>query len=108
MRGGWGRLALLCAFFACLNPRPEELPSDRDLEGAPGSAADAPPSTFAVPNAGAAAATPEQDTAPTDLSEPGEPSPESTRIALPPNDAGADAGSEAPGAADAGSETDPD
>lgn len=77
-------LVLLCLFGGCLNPRPEELPSNAQLEpevpsdarqGAPGANAESAPT---------AAAAPEEDSN-------ADPSLESTSLAPPPADAGANA-----------------
>jgi hypothetical protein len=78
-------LVLLCLFGGCLNPRPEELPSNAQLEpevpsdarqGAPGANAESAPT---------AAAAPEEDS---------NAAPEATSLAAPPADAGANAGVE--------------
>jgi hypothetical protein len=96
-RGGWGRLALLCVLFlACLNPRPEELPSQNALEAPPAEPA---PVDFAAPAAAGA-------TGPADLAPSGVPEsfpeeddsgPDQARQGRPPADAGveADAGTDA-------------
>jgi hypothetical protein len=85
----------LVVFIGCLNPRPEELPSA--LQVAPVDSASGQPG--AAPSAaGAEPAAPEFsiNAAPADNADaPPPPSPESTRIALPPADAGADDGADA-------------
>jgi hypothetical protein len=101
--GGRALLALVCAWWvasvgACLNPRPEELPSNT-LDGAaaaPGAAA-TPAPDFAAPTAAEAAPAEEADINANSL--PAEPPEEDrdspVRRAQPPGDAGADAGIDA-------------
>jgi hypothetical protein len=91
-------LALLCALAGCLNPRPEEYPSETAGDEAAGAPAAADPSRQGADNFDPTSAGEEADSP-----EPAQPvAPPEFIIPAAPADAGADAGDGGAGEADAG------
>jgi hypothetical protein len=85
-------LALLCLLGACLNPRPEELPSNStfDPDPDPGANRLAPPAATEESSPTAADA-PDEDSPQDRTPSSAPPEPGATSLAAPPEDAGANA-----------------
>lgn len=94
-------LALLCALAGCLNPRPEEYPSETAGDEAAGAPAAADPSRQGADNFDPTSADEEADS-PEPAQPVAPPVPPDFSIPALPADAGADAGDAGAGEADAG------